>query len=78
MILFNITIHIYVVYVVHLYNLVYCPFRQNMEKTDVNQIYGDYYFSDEGEVIVDSNNFDVKPQGLSVSKKSLSGNRREP
>ena len=49
-----------------------------MEKTDVNQIYGDYYFSDEGEVIVDSNNFDVKPQGLSVSKKSLSGNRREP
>ena len=44
-----------------LYNIVYCPFCQNMEKTDVNQIYGDYYFSNEGEVIVDSNNFDVKP-----------------
>ena len=44
-----------------LYNIVYCPLCQNIEKTDVNQIYGDYYFSDEGEVIVDSTNFDLKP-----------------
>ena len=43
-----------------------------MEKTDVNQIYGDYYFSDDGEVIVGSNNFDVKGE---VRQKKIIGSK---
>ena len=55
-------------------------FYQNVEKTDVNQIYGEYYFSSNNERVpsVSEVEIDSRYHSNLFIKKTLPGNRQQP